>query len=1708
MKYKLHDNILDDCLDSEQKTWDDDDTKSEIYRIVSNPEHIVPECEEEVCPEANDKDEAGRSVKQTPGVGSEEVHLVCEEAGSFEDETSPPEISFISSVRKLQQETEQESYQESLLYKTRMWAKTHLGDILENYALYCEKEEAMKRRRSEYESGGSDGLGSEQDLDLVELIREDTSCEYDCYYNSSRRYISPYVEQPHSYYELRGNVRTRALDDRRPRDHYIDTMNELQKIVDAVTDYLAGREEEISKYEGVHLDDKSKMVDKDKVELKADEVKEETAVEQGITGVKNAMNSLFSSLVGAKSTCDTTDTTTTTTAYSLSPLQSESGISKLLSFTPKSNGSLTPIAVVPPAHQALSADKKSPLQSLLVPQSTENNHPVNEVVRDTATSPEAQGSSASQPVVESVLGRLSPFRIFGDKQAGEATETPDKSHESTESKEALMDKAKTLSTEQSASQPVHQSSCGGSCSGSVELLPETESSGEIPDVPKETTLKPEENPNAKKTADDTGFFNPFKKSLTSFMTSPAPVSKTAESNSVFSIFKPAEGSKPEDSSTSGTIGDKLKLSFFSSDAPATPQAPKQESGLLSGLLKLGPGDDATTSKEHASNTSTKSPLLSRALLLESVPKGNTDTGWFSNLFKMNATESPKPQCVSKFPSKPAATMNIPTVVVAPEAREDSSIVSKDMAQEEQMAREDKTPKSDIQSFPESLTDPGNEKQCIKTDTQADPLQQQDQAQSEEEEEAMSKPQDLLTMFGDNKTSDKPQEGGLFSTLFSPITNTTNKSQAQQDATPQSSGLFSGLLKMTSTENSGTSNKPDGAQQLPVNSKSQLDSTSPAAIQKQSEEHKVTSQKGFLAGLFSKGSEEDSTSKLKNITASHENDENNSSVGKDLLFSIFKSESNESSKTAVSTDSTDTTALPQSSGLLSGLFKLASNTVSSSPATPTQQSSQNILKPATTQGSNQPLSETATPTSHPGGLLSGLFRLSSSENTAASGNVVPDQQPEQPGTSGGQQPNQKQPTTQSNAPPVPPQSGGIFGGIRKLTENTLAPSSTQQPISGTGSHPNQKSAEPSATGGILSGFLNKISAAENTATPSQQPHLPATNKDPKLSQQPASSEQGIFLSSLFGINTSETNSGIQESPQNVNAEAQPSTSAGILSSFFNKIVDTASQSSQSDPKQSTAPQPSPGLFSGLFSTNKTPTQPQKAPSGTQMKQQQGNRQSLQRQHQIPAQPAAAPESQQGGLFSGLFNKLTSTDTPPQHNVAEGSSSQETCRSRHPGQDNQSPSAGQGQTEVFKTSPVTTASTKFSAEQQHPSIGLHQQSNKQSPQAPAGAAQKKCQPGGLLSSILKMSASEESQPGEDQSNSQTPNKLEAQSSDFQESGILSGFLNKISLKTEDKPDSSIPSDQKPQQHEERKPGQNRPQIQRAKPIEQESTQDGDQKAPSRKGFLSGLFTTGSEDNSLPKSKETNEPKVNFSTGKGTTTGVLKSETSSVTCIPGAKTSTQTSTEEPLTMHPAVKSTQIYLEEVHRLLYGTVNEYGYQDLLYLFAEHGIIAPDLYEHQCLIEALLWQQLNDYALLEALEAQAQDYYTGLPEAASSNHHETVMQEPGWWNLKTMDPKQFHIPSYPWQNAESSSITKRLPQADTEDDIVFDMRVKSRNRWASCDHVEKFSDQTSRNKRIEKDSTGTPAKLTRCQSLSDCRIYGKHVQNGTLKPQVDWKSVV
>ncbi len=239
--------------------------------------------------------------------------------------------------------TNQTSYTEGLLYKTRMWAKNSFEDTLENYTIYCEEEEARMRARSQYGSAGSDemqfSLGSEEELDDMAFAEEDAQYENDSYYSNARN-ISSHDEWSQCYYEQQsnmGNDCTRDPDEilppvQKPDKEYHETMDELQNLVDSVSEYLAGREEEISKYESMQksVTKTETECEEIKIEGKPAEIKEENVVEPSIAGVKNAMTSLFNSITNTKPAAENTETATKTP--SPVPPQSESGISKLFSF--------------------------------------------------------------------------------------------------------------------------------------------------------------------------------------------------------------------------------------------------------------------------------------------------------------------------------------------------------------------------------------------------------------------------------------------------------------------------------------------------------------------------------------------------------------------------------------------------------------------------------------------------------------------------------------------------------------------------------------------------------------------------------------------------------------------------------------------------------------------------------------------------------------------------------------------------------------------------------------------------------------------------------------------------------------------------------------------------------------------------------------------------------------------------------------------------------------------------------------------------------------------------------------------------------------------------------------------------------------------------------------------------------------------------------
>lgn len=1668
-KYKVPDSgVLDDYLDAEQKIWEDED-KSIIYRLSDSPyESKVSRFYQTVeCDALSPEEPQATSPRQRHGFGSGEVRLVYKEAGSFEDESSPPEIDIIPSVKQLRQQTDREG----LLYKTRLWAKTALEDTLESYAAFCEEEAAREeaallRLRSEYGSVGSDEMqysfGSDEELDDLTFTEGDAVYEYESYCHPGN-YVSSTGGQG---YLRRG--RTSCGQDpmlphvEEPRHEYVDAMDELKCLVHSVSEYLAVKEEEVNSYESVPkpirrklptLPSEPKVVEpagnSSSNEVKQ-EAKEDGAIEQGIAEVKHAMSSLFSTFTGSKSTNTTeasdktpspqppqadsgiskllsiipkassnataaSGTTTKDEPTSQAAPQPESGISKLLSFIPKSGGPSPPVAVVPPASQEPSTEKKFSLQSLIPFHSPDSSRQPE--VDPTSGVTDTQGSAAtantSASGLESMLGRLSPLRLFSSAppsrepspQPSEQRSASATSNESQQGSNTATGSRRDGSETDQQSVEIRTGSGSGSVdlmsetgsgsvdlmqetgSGSVELFPETESSGELPDIQqRRATLS---DPKPESSSDDTGFFSPFKKSLSTLI-STSPTENPPQSDT-----KPAEES---------FLGSKLKIPFFSSDNVATTTPTKSEGGVLSGILKFASGEDINTAPKSPVSTPARSPSPGRAALLESVPKGNTETGWFSNLFKVTPSEPVKE------PIKPQTTPTVTLTRPGGEIEHTEEMFTE--RTENTVCQTDHQTPSDIDHLRRDDVQPEqNSKPVDQTRTQPQASQAQGIFSGL-----------LRPTEGASKTAQggdgQPPQGGLLSSIFSSTSPTSTQTQ-ENSAPQQPGGLFSGLLKFASDNVSAPSNQTEG-------------------------------QSGQRQGQ-------------------------------------------------------PPTAQPPAGGLLSGLLKKATDTVIGSQ--PGQESQPDASDQ--TAKTKQPEPETSnqvTSSTQSAGILSGLSKLGSTE-TPTDKVQLDQQQTQSEGSNQELVQQQKQPdqttkklapldtqTTQSNE-----QSGSILSGLfTKIVDSTPSPLH---------SDPSLKSAQqtPSQQGGFLSGLFG-IGGQDSVSPnpPNQQPSGPPGRQ---TNQQPG------------------TRQNLQRQNQ-VPPQQPPSSPGGMLTGFFSKITEVGTQQqtvgSQPDQPQSQTTQQTSnqqgGFLSGLFSSGPAPSTQQQPPVGRPNQQQPNQgRQPLRRQTQIPPQPAAsAPEAQQGGLLSGLFNKLTS-DNAPQQPTAQTVSQQS----------NKSNIAGPGPTANQKASQPAEQGGFFS--------GLFSQTPPQQQQQPGktaspqrAATDQPTQSGGLLSGILKLASGEnapqEQQPSKNTQVSQPgPNPTQPESG-----GIFSGLLNKISVNVEQ---SASPADQgKPkttqQQQQQLRSGQGRPQIQRTKQVEVHSSQDGatdkDSTGSAQKGFLSGLFSVTEEASSSQPRKE--EPKTQQNTtpagllsnvfkkgssdsstsapGKETEKGLLerflpKSKEdiipSSTATLPTAVSTVDTPKEPPqphIWQDPTLTPTQRYLEEIQRLLYGTADEYGYKDLLYNFTEHGVIPPELYEHQCLIEALLWQQLNDYALAEALATQVQERYQACQGHPTPAVKPPQLQNQTWLSPKEVDISGYNVPSHPWRDAAAQLFESRNRFLEPDEDVVlFDMSCRDRKPWSSCDHL----NDIERSKKpwivegsglnLSKENPKT--RLNRCQSLTE-----------------------
>ncbi|KAK1800897.1 hypothetical protein P4O66_005560 [Electrophorus voltai] len=193
----------------------------------------------------------------------------------MEEDCFPPDIApllqkrgelVLRQVAEMEEEEEKmmhclRPYKNSLLYQTKMWAQDDkLKNTLEIHE-YQEKEAGEVLASAGLSSNSSEilnSVGSEEELEEIASLAEAFLSEGWRIYDH-RRYVSPY----------RGcNAKLQCCCDKttlkgrswgwapeamlspveEPSDVYIDPMDELQCLVNTVSEYLAAKEEEISKY--------------------------------------------------------------------------------------------------------------------------------------------------------------------------------------------------------------------------------------------------------------------------------------------------------------------------------------------------------------------------------------------------------------------------------------------------------------------------------------------------------------------------------------------------------------------------------------------------------------------------------------------------------------------------------------------------------------------------------------------------------------------------------------------------------------------------------------------------------------------------------------------------------------------------------------------------------------------------------------------------------------------------------------------------------------------------------------------------------------------------------------------------------------------------------------------------------------------------------------------------------------------------------------------------------------------------------------------------------------------------------------------------------------------------------------------------------------------------------------------------------------------
>ncbi|XP_078812316.1 uncharacterized protein unc13bb isoform X5 [Oryzias latipes] len=486
---------------------------------------------------------------------------------------------FMQQVAELQEEEHinlcLKPYHNGLLYKTRMWAINELDNTLENYAAYKKNQDARKRALLNFELEDSDDrLYTATALDIVDdfaTMAEDF-CSKNLQYHRSSHSSSheDYIKNSQSLGEKKcvkskiGGWFPDAMLSPvvEPSDEYLDTMDELQCLVETVSEYLVEKEEEISRYGSLpkptnsrlfsQCSDTTNSFEEDHIDIKDSRTQTQSQIptDQSNTGVKNAVTSLLNCLTD-KVAAISKQSPSTPQASSGQP--ATSGLTRLSSLIPKSTSS-APIAVVSPVEtspeKSFSSLPSQPQQNTKY-FDQETITAANEMQRSGKENT-GSGNKSQSDSGNSVLRKLNSLKLF----SGVNNETSSENKQVSKLKHSQCQRQ--LDEKCDGQQPMisqqrrkfekfdNPLQSTTSCHSCRKILHENQNSwtcreeGCPVSVSERSTRK-----EIKIECENTGFYSPFEKSLSSLIIPAVPMPpQEAPSVIVYPVFRASDDPQP------------------------------------------------------------------------------------------------------------------------------------------------------------------------------------------------------------------------------------------------------------------------------------------------------------------------------------------------------------------------------------------------------------------------------------------------------------------------------------------------------------------------------------------------------------------------------------------------------------------------------------------------------------------------------------------------------------------------------------------------------------------------------------------------------------------------------------------------------------------------------------------------------------------------------------------------------------------------------------------------------------------------------------------------------------------------------------------------------------------------------------------------------------------------------------------------------------